>query len=84
MIESFQSLVSAGIAAGTFRAVSVGHLTQTVIGATVYHFASATFGEAVTGAALFSAAEVAQRKKEVKRVLRSGVLVSQRTAEENP
>ena len=74
LVGGFQRLLADGIEAGAFRRVSVGHLTQTVIGATVYHFASSTFGEEVTGASLFSAAQVARRKVEVKSLLRSGVL----------
>jgi TetR/AcrR family transcriptional regulator len=74
LVGDFQRLLADGIEAGAFRRVSIGHLTQTVIGATVYHFASSTFGEEVVGASLFSAAQVARRKEEVKNLLRSGVL----------
>jgi AcrR family transcriptional regulator len=46
---------------------------QTLIGATVYHFASGEFGEAVLGGALFSAEAVARRKREVKALLLHGL-----------
>lgn len=46
---------------------------QTLIGATVYHFASGEFGEAVLGGALFSAEAVARRKREVKALFLHGL-----------
>jgi hypothetical protein len=46
---------------------------QTLIGATVYHFASGEFGEAVLGGPLFSAEAVARRKREVKALLLHGL-----------
>jgi AcrR family transcriptional regulator len=46
---------------------------QTLIGATVYHFASGEFGEAVLGGPLFSAESVARRKREVKSLLLRGL-----------
>jgi len=84
MIGGFRRLLAEGVADGVFQAVDAGHLTQTVIGATVFHFASSSFGEGVVGAPLFSAAEVARRKHEVKRLLRSGILSSESSAEESP
>jgi AcrR family transcriptional regulator len=46
---------------------------QTLIGATVYHFASGEFGEAVLGGPLFSAEAVARRKREVKALFVHGL-----------
>ena len=48
-------VVSRGIQSGEFRAVDVPDLLQTVVGATVFHFASGSFGETLFGAPLFTA-----------------------------
>jgi len=56
---------------------------QTLIGATVYHFASGEFGEAVLGGALFSAEAVARRKREVKALLLHGPTSPSRAPKEN-
>ena len=74
-IRDFQDLLREGIAAGVFREVSVGHATQTIVGATVYHFASAEFGEELIGEPLFSATAVEARKREVKALLARGILL---------
>ncbi len=73
LIQGFQRLISDGVAAGAFRPVSPGHLTQTLIGATIYHFASAELGEEILGAPIFSADQVRERKRELKALLRSGI-----------
>src|SRR5690606_40436210 len=39
------ALLAEGAASGAFRAASGPHTVQTLIGATVYHFASGEFGE---------------------------------------
>ena len=57
--------LEAGIAAGEIRPVSVPHTLQTLIGMTVFHFATGDFGEDVLGAPLYSAAEVRKRKEHV-------------------
>ena len=57
--------LEAGIAAGEIRPVSVPHTLQTLIGMTVFHFATGDFGEDVLGAPLYSAAEVRRRKEHV-------------------
>ena len=56
-----------------FRSVSVPDTLQTLIGATVYHFASGEIGEGILGAPLFSAASVARRKLELKNLLHRGL-----------
>lgn len=73
MIASFQALIAEGVRAGAFRPVSPGHLTQTLIGATVYHFASADLGEEILGAPIFSADQVRRRKQELKALVRTGI-----------
>jgi len=65
LIGGFQGLVRCGMEQGVFRPLSVPDATQTVIGATVYHFASGDFGEALTGSPIFSAGSVRRRKREV-------------------
>jgi TetR/AcrR family transcriptional regulator len=73
VIQDLQELLREGIEVFAFRDVSVGHAAQTVVGATVYHFASAEFGESVIRAPLFSAAAVEARKREVKQLLAAGL-----------
>ena len=57
--------LEAGIAAGEIRPVSVPHTLQSLIGLTVFHFASGDFGEDLLGAPVFSAAEIRARKEHV-------------------
>jgi len=57
--------LEAGIASGEIRPVSVPHTLQSLIGLTVFHFASGDFGEDLLGAPLYSAAEIRQRKDHV-------------------
>lgn len=57
--------LEAGIASGEIRPVSVPHTLQTLIGMTVFHFATGDFGEDVVGAPLYSAAEIRKRKEHV-------------------
>ena len=57
--------LEAGIASGEIRPVSVPHTLQSLIGLTVFHFASGDFGEDLLGAPLYSAAEIRRRKDHV-------------------
>lgn len=57
--------LEAGIAAGEIRPVSVPHTLQSLIGLTVFHFASGDFGEDLLGGPLYSAAEIRRRKEHV-------------------
>lgn len=66
-------LLREGMAVGEFRLASVPHTLQTLIGATVYHFASGEFGDEMLGRPLFSANEVRRRKSEVKALMRHGL-----------
>ncbi|MCG8590084.1 MAG: TetR/AcrR family transcriptional regulator [Proteobacteria bacterium] len=72
LVLGFERILKEGIASGAFRSVSVPDATQTLIGATVYHFASGEFGEGLMGGPLFSAAAVRRRKQEVLAFLRHG------------
>ena len=68
------ALLKEGMEAGMFRPASVGHTLQTLIGATVYHFASGEFGDEMIGRPLFSASEVRRRKDEVKGLIHRGLV----------
>ena len=65
-------------------AVSAPDAVQTLIGASVYHFASGEFGEAVLGGPLFSAEAVARRKREVKELLLHGLASPSRASKGKP
>jgi AcrR family transcriptional regulator len=54
-----------GMASGELRRVPVQHTVQTLIGMTVFHFATGEFGEELFGAPLYSAAEIRGRKAHV-------------------
>jgi AcrR family transcriptional regulator len=73
LIDGFQRLVCEGIERGLFRAVSLPDVTQTMIGATIYHFASGEFGEELMGGSLFTAESVRRRRVEVKAFMRKGL-----------
>jgi AcrR family transcriptional regulator len=74
LIDRFQALLTEGVEAGVFRDVSPGHFTQTLIGATIYHFASADLGEQILGAPIFSADQVNERKRELKALVHHGLI----------
>ena len=73
IIHGLRSLLREGVERGAFRAVSGAHTVQTLIGATVYHFASGEFGEGLLGGPLVSAEAVRRRKIEVKALLHGGL-----------
>ncbi len=77
LFSSVASLLEEGIAAGVFRRANVPHTLQSLVGLSVYHFASGEFGEEMFGQSLFTPALVRQRKDEVKALLHDG-LVAQR------
>jgi hypothetical protein len=58
---------------GALRRASVAHTLQTLIGATVYHFASGEFGDTLLGRPVLSAEAVAARKQELRDLLRHGL-----------
>lgn len=67
------ALLKEGMATGEFREVSVPHALQTLIGATVFHFASGEFGEEMLGRPVFGAAEIRRRKVELKKIVLGGL-----------
>ncbi len=75
ILSDARRLIEAGVEAGAFRDVSPPHMMQTLIGATVYHFASGEFGEGLLGRPLLSAEAVARRKDELKALLHNGLWV---------
>jgi AcrR family transcriptional regulator len=57
--------LEAGIVSGEIRPVSGPHTLQSLIGLTVFHFASGDFGEDLLGAPVYSATEIRRRKEHV-------------------
>lgn len=70
-----ERLIRRGIECGELRRVSTPHTLSTLIGITVFHFASAEMSEQILGRPLFSAEEIARRKREVIGLLRHGLFV---------
>ena len=74
ILDGIRTLLDEGVKSGVFRDVSIPHSVQTLIGATVYHFASGEFGESLLGGPLISSAAVRRRKTELVRMLQHGLL----------
>jgi TetR/AcrR family transcriptional regulator len=72
-LAAIEALIRAGVARGELRAVSPGHTIQTLVGATIYHFASGEIGEGLLGRPLLSAEAVRERREEIKRFMRHGL-----------
>jgi AcrR family transcriptional regulator len=79
IIAAAARLLHEGMDAGELRRASVPHTLQTLIGATVYHFASGELGDEIIGKPIFSPAEVARRKVEVKALTRPGTILAPTT-----
>lgn len=75
MLEGVRALLREGVESGVFRPVSVPDTLQTLIGATVFHFASGDFGASLITGPLLSTEAVRRRKREVKEFLRWGLLL---------
>ncbi len=73
ILQGIHGLLREGIEQGAFRRVSVPHTVQTLIGATVYHFASGELGESIMGRPLLSAEAVRRRKQELRNLLHQGL-----------
>lgn len=74
ILDGIRTLLDEGVSSGVFREVSIPHSVQTLIGATVYHFASGEFGENLLGRPLVSTEAVRRRKTELVRMLQHGLL----------
>ena len=70
------ALLREGEERGAFRPTAGPHTVQTLIGATIYHFASGEFGEELLGGPLLSADAVRRRKDEIKSFLHHGLAAS--------
>lgn len=82
LIARIAGAITDGIAAGAIRPISVPDAIQTLIGATVYPFASGEFGEKLAGE-IFSAEAVARRKREVLGLIEHGWLRPQSQGDES-
>jgi len=76
ILGSIHALLAEGVEQGAFRVVSVPHTMQTLIGATVYHFASGELGETLLGEPLLAADSVRRRKEELRNLLHHGLAAS--------
>ena len=74
IMGSMSNLVREGMAAGVFRAVNVQHLLLSLVGQVVFPFASGDFGREILGEDIFEPTEVKRRKKEIRDLLRFGLL----------
>jgi len=74
IVDRFRAFLEEGIAAGTFRAVSIGDAISSVVGAVVFHFASGDLGEALIGESIFSAEAVDRRRRELSEFIRRGLI----------
>ena len=76
IVAAAQRLLQEGMQNGVFRPVHAAHTVQSIIGVTVYHFASGEFGAELIGRPLFSGSEVRRRKQEVKALIRHGLVLA--------
>ena len=80
VIGAIQAVIEAGVVDGSFRPVSVPHTLQTLVGMTVYHFASGEFGDELLGRPIFSAEAVRTRRREVRAFIHFGLVRQPDTA----
>jgi AcrR family transcriptional regulator len=76
ILATAAELLREGMAAGQLRAANIGHTLQSLIGLTVYHFASGQLGEDLLGRTLFGTSEIKRRKHEIRALLRHGLTVN--------
>jgi AcrR family transcriptional regulator len=74
LLSAVANLLREGMDSGAFRAANIPHTLQSLIGLTVYHFASGEFGEEMFHQSLFTPALVRKRKEEVKALLHYGLI----------
>jgi len=85
MFTAIGNLLREGMEAGKFRLASIPHTLQSLVGLTVYHFASGEFGEELVGQSLFAPVQVRRRKEEIKALLHHGLTAADaRRREETP
>ena len=74
-----------GVEAGAFRRMSSRHFFQSLLGATVFHYAARNFSAAVLGVDdIFTHNAVNWRREEVHKILAQGVLLSPEEREREP
>jgi TetR/AcrR family transcriptional repressor of nem operon len=74
IMSSISAVLREGMDAGQFRTVHVPHLLLTLIGQVVFPFASREFGADILGKDPFEPGEVKRRKRELRDLLRHGLL----------
>jgi len=74
IVAGVERLLTEGVECGAFRPASVAHTMQSLIGSTVYHFASGEFGASVLGRPLLSAEAVSEHKRELIALLETGIV----------
>jgi len=79
IIDSVSRVLREGMSTGALRAASIPHTLQSVIGMTIYHFASGEFGTELLGRPMFAPAEVKRRKDEIKALLHHGMVAARTT-----
>lgn len=78
IIQNIAALLREGMQSGVFRVASIPHTVQSLVGLTVYHFASGDLGAEIVGQSLFAPSEIKRRKLEVKALLRGGLVADSR------
>jgi AcrR family transcriptional regulator len=76
MLTALAGLLKEGMQTGVFRAASIPHTLQSLMGLIVYHFASGEFGEELIGGSLFTPTAIRRRKEEVKALLYNDMLAA--------
>lgn len=74
IMSSISALLREGMESGQFRSVHVPGLLLSLIGQTVFPFASGEFGQEILGKDPFDPSEVKRRKRETRDLLRHGLL----------
>jgi AcrR family transcriptional regulator len=74
IMGTMAQLLREGMSAGQFRVVHVQHLLLTLVGQIVFPFASGDFGREILGRDIFEEQEVQRRKRELRDLLRFGLV----------
>ena len=74
IMGSAGALLREGMGSGAFRAANVPHMLLSLVGITVFPFASGEFGQEILGKDVFDPAEVERRKHELREFLRFGLI----------
>jgi len=79
IVAGIASVLREGMESGVFRPASVPHTVQSIVGLTVFHFASGDFGDQLLGRSPFTPSEVKRRKQEVRGLLHGGLVARPQT-----